>query len=111
MQKVRMRRAEAPKGLSKPAREFWARLQNEYEITDAGGLALLEQAARAFHRAEDARALLDKEGCVFKDKWDQPKTHPAAAVERDARAGLLAALRALNLDLEPVKKIGRPPGR
>ena len=111
MQKVRLRRPEPPKGLSKPAREFWTRLQGEYEITDAGGLAVLEQAARAFHRAEDARAMLDREGCVMKDRWGQAKTHPAAAVERDARAGVLAALRGLNLDLEPVKKIGRPPGR
>ena len=103
--------AKPPAGLSKAALEFWKDLRDEYAISDAGGLRVLEVAARAFARLEEARELLDREGCVFKDRWGQPRPHPAATVERDARAGLLRALQHLHLDVEPIRdKIGRPGG-
>jgi hypothetical protein len=74
-------------------------------------LLLLETGMRAFDRCEAARALLDRDGVVVTDRWGQSKQHPAAAVERDARAGLLAALRALCLDVEPLQpRVGRPGG-
>ncbi len=44
------------------------------------------------------------------DRFVQRKPHPLLAAERDARAQMLAALKALNLDLEPLKDRGRPPG-
>lgn len=104
--------AAAPKGLSAPALAFWRGVQADYNIADSAGLALLEVAARAWDRFEGARKVLDAEGPVIKDRWGQSKPHPAANVERDARAGFLAALRALNLDLEPLKNgPGRPGGR
>ena len=102
-----MKKVAAPKGLPTVARAFWRRLQAEYSITDAGGLTLLEVAARAFARMEEARAILDKEVCVVRDRWKQPKPHPATVVERDARSGLLMALRGLNLDVEPTRQQGR----
>jgi P27 family predicted phage terminase small subunit len=101
-----------PKDLKGGARDFWTRLQTEYGIADQGGLAALELAVRAFARMEEARRLLDAEGVVVKDRWGQSKPHPAAQIERDARAGVLAALRELHLDVEPIRdRIGRPPGR
>lgn len=88
----------APAGLSVAGRGLWQRLRTEYSILDAGGLAVLEQAARCYDRAEEARRMLDREGVVVKDRWGQRKPHPAAPVERDARAQLLAALRQLNIE-------------
>jgi glutathione S-transferase len=45
------------------------------------------------------------------DRFGQPKPHPLLATERDARAQFLAALKALNLDLEPLRdRVGRPGG-
>jgi hypothetical protein len=38
------------------------------------------------------------------------KQNAACFLERDARAGMLSALRALNLDLEPLRDRGRGPG-
>jgi len=97
-----MKKSPAPRppaGLSAAAKTLWARLQTEYGIRDAAGLAVLEQAARSFERAEEARRLLDRAGCVVKDRWGQTKVHPAAAVERDARASFLAALRQLGVEI------------
>lgn len=101
-----------PKDLPATARDLWRNLQREYGIADQAGLTLLTTAARAFARMEEARRLLDKDGCVTRDRWNQVKSHPAAQVERDSRAGLLAALRALHLDVEPIRdSVGRPPGK
>ena len=101
----------APKGLGREAREWWKRLQAEYGIADVGGLATLELGARAFDRMTRAAQLVDADGCVVRDRWGQAKPHPAAATERDARAQVLHALKALHLDVEPLNaRPGRPPG-
>jgi len=39
------------------------------------------------------------------------KCGTAFAVKRDSRAAMMAALKNLNLDLEPLGKAGRQPGR
>jgi phage terminase small subunit len=102
----------APKGLSPAARGWWKLLLADFAIEDPAGRLLLETALRNFDRAEAARRLLDEQGIVITDRWGQSKPHPAAAVERDARSGMLAAFRALNLDLEPLRdRPGRPGGR
>ena len=94
----------APKGLTAGARSFWTKLQAEYVVVDAGGLALLEVATRAFERMEQARAILKKEGVAVRDRWGQVRAHPLVVVERDARSGLLMALRNMNLDIEPTRQ-------
>ena len=102
---------KAPKNLSPAARSWWRRLVLEYSINDPAGELLLEQALRCFDRSEQARQVLDHDGVTTLDARGRPKIHPAAAVERDSRAGMLASLRALNLDLEPLRDApGRPPG-
>src|SRR5690554_1800037 len=85
-------------------------VRDDYEISDAPGLALLDQAALALHRAEQARALLAAEGLVLRDRFDQIKPHPANVIVRDAEASFRAALKDLQLDLEPAKPVGRPAG-
>lgn len=92
--------------------ERWRdKVRTDYSIGDAPGLALLEQAALAMHRAEQARAMLAQEGLVTKDRFSQPKPHPAAVIARDAESSFRAALRDLQLDVEPARPAGRPPGR
>lgn len=112
MKKSAESRQDAPKGLSKEAREWWSRLVAEYGINDEGGRLLLGNALEAFDRMREAQQLLKRDGLVSKDRFGQRKPHPAAAIERDARGQLLAALRALNLDIEPLRdRVGRPGGR
>lgn len=101
---------KAPVGLSKTAISWWDKLLNEYSIDDQAGLLILETALRAMDRMAMAAALVDKHGAVTVDKFGQLKANPACAVERDSRAAMMAALKSLNLDMEPLGKPGRPSG-
>ena len=76
---------------------MWTRLVDDYGISDAGGVALLRAACEAFQRGEQARRILRREGAVIRDRFGQPKAHPATLIERDSRSQLVAALRALKL--------------
>lgn len=107
-----MKPVKAPKHLSKSGQALWERLQNEYEIGDEAGFLLLTTAMEAGDRMREATAIIKKEGLQLPDRFGQMKAHPLTTVERDSRAAMLAALKALNLDLEPLnEKPGRPAGR
>jgi len=101
-----------PAGLSVAARSWWKKLLAEYQIEDGAGLLLLENAMQAFDRMHQASDLIAKHGAVTVDRFGQLRPNPACTIERDSRAAMLAALKALNLDLEPLRDAaGRPPGR
>jgi len=101
----------APSGLSSAAGEWWKKLVCDFSIDDSGGLLLLETALQAFDRMHEARGLIETHGAVTFDRFGQLRPNPATVIERDSRAAMLSALKALNLDLEPVGPVGRPPGR
>ncbi|MBK0400643.1 P27 family phage terminase small subunit [Limibaculum sp. M0105] len=97
-----------PKHLSKEAASWWRSLIAEYEISDVAGLTLVTTAAECLDRMRAAQDAIRKHGEVIEDRYGSVKTNPACSLEKDSRNGLLAALKALNLDLEPVKPRGRP---
>jgi len=100
-----------PAGLCPASRALWLRLQREYGITDSGGLALLELAAQAYRRLVEARGILDAQGLTITNHRGEVRAHPLVTVERDARIAVVATLKQLGLELEPVNhKIGRPGG-
>jgi hypothetical protein len=83
----------------------------EYGVTDEGGVALLTLAVLARQRMQDAAAAVEKTGMTVEDGGGRLKAHPLLAVERDARAQMLQALKALHLDVEPLHaRPGRPGG-
>jgi P27 family predicted phage terminase small subunit len=101
----------APRGLSHAAASWWKRFVNEYQIDDECGVFLLEQALRAYDRMQAASALIAQHGEVTEDRFGQLRANPAASIERDARAAMLAAFRQLNLSVEPLHDApGRPFG-
>lgn len=101
-----------PRGLSREARRFWRAVVEEYAVDDVAGIRVLTTACEAFDRMRAAQARIRRDGQMMRDRFGQWKRHPLIDVERDARAGMLAALKGLNLDLEPIRdRIGRPPGR
>jgi len=100
-----------PKHLSKDACQWWTDIQAEYGISDHAGLLLLQTGLEAFDRMREAQQAIKKHGAVYLDRFEQVKNNPACTVERDARAQMMAALKQLNLDLEPLRdKPGRPGG-
>ena len=102
--------ASAPKHLSAEAKRIWKDILQEYAIDDSAGLRILQAACEAYDRAQTAREKIKVEGMTHIDRWGQTKPHVLLPIERDSRAAFLAALKQLNLDLEPLKAIGRPPG-
>src|SRR5690349_11405914 len=102
----------APPGhLSGEAKDWWGRIVREYGISDEAGLLLLQSAMESWDRVNECRVILKKEGLTVKDKYEQHRPHPAAGIERDSRKAMLAALKDLRLDVEPLRPgPGRPPG-
>ena len=100
-----------PEGLRADGESFFERVAAEYTIDDAAGRELLARAAECVDRLAAARAAIAEHGELVIDRYGAPKLNPACNLEKDARNGFLAALRALNLDLEPLRDgPGRPSG-
>lgn len=103
--------ANPPRSLSVEARRRWRALVEEYGIGDAGGVQILQTAMEAFDRMAGAQRQILKDGQTSTDRFGQIKAHPLLSVERDARSAMLHALKALNLDVEPLHAHpGRPGG-
>lgn len=101
-----------PKTLSAEASRWWKKLIEDYDITDEAGFLLLQTGLEAFDRMRGAQDVIRREGLQVKDRFGQMKSHPLLTTERDSRAQMLMALKALNLDLEPLREApGRPGGR
>jgi P27 family predicted phage terminase small subunit len=107
-----LKRLRTPAHLKPSGAKLWRDLVDEYSIQDAAGLALIATAAEALDRMKAAQAAIAEHGEVVSDRYGGVRLNPACGLEKDARNGLLAALKALNLDLEPLRDgPGRPPGR
>lgn len=107
-----MKRLRTPSHLKPAGAKLWRELVDEYGIADAAGLALVSTAAEALDRVKAAQTAIEEHGACVTDRYGQVKVNPACGLEKDARNGLLAALKALNLDLEPLRDApGRPAGR
>ena len=105
------RSPRAPKHLGIAGRALWSAIQHDFCVTDAAGLALLTAACEARDRSETARTQIEADGLTFRDSKGHLRPHPLLPVERDARAACIAALRYLNLDIEPALATqGRPSG-
>jgi Phage terminase, small subunit. len=105
MADVLPKRIDPPKHLSATARGFWRDLRSTHAIDSADQLLLLRACCEALDRCESARRLIAScpTGSVIADRFGQLRAHPAVAIERDARAQLIAAIKALGLapDLAP----------
>ena len=100
-----------PKHLSSEAKREYSKIVQEYSLDDDAGLLILQTAMEALDRLRDAQAQIKRDGSSVRDRWGQLKPHPLLPTERDARSQLLAGLKALNLDLEPLHdRPGRPSG-
>jgi P27 family predicted phage terminase small subunit len=103
VQELRGRRRAAQRGpvapahLSDEAREWWRLVNRDYEL-EPHHLRLLQLAAEAWDTGQAAREALAAEGLTFHDRHGQIKPHPAAAMQREAAASFMRAVRQLGLD-------------
>ena len=102
---------KTPSGLSRMAGKRWKHYCREYGIVDAGGLSILETGLKALDLDKKCCETVEKDGLMVKDRFGVLKPHGLLPTIRDARSQWLNALKMLNLDLEPIKSVGRPPGR
>ena len=51
-----------------------------------------------------------RQGLTVSDRYGKKKPNPLLTSVKDVKNRILATLKMMNLDLEPVKGIGRPPG-
>jgi hypothetical protein len=101
----------APPGkLGETGMALWRAVTTNYAFDDPGSVQVLFQACAATERAEKCRAIIDEDGEVLRTRTG-PRSHPLLRDELNNRAFAVRALGKLGLDLEPVRGIGRPPGR
>jgi len=96
----------APAHLTEPTAAWWLQVQDDYSL-EPHHVRLLSLACEAYDRTQQARELLDRDGPVMVTDGGL-KTHPAVAIERDARLAFARLLRELDLDSEPAAA-SRPP--
>ena len=106
-------RSSAPKppaNLGPAGNSLWQNITAEYDISDAGGQAMLEQAALAYDRAERLRSQIDEDGEIIHGR-SGPREHPGLRGELAARSFICRTLQRLGINLEAVRMTpGRPPG-
>jgi hypothetical protein len=96
----------APAGLGAPGGALWRAVCADFEISDAGERALLEQACRALDQAETCRERIAADGLMVGDRG-----HPLLRHETANRASAVRFLQRLGIGDEPPKTVtGRPGG-
>ena len=86
-------------------------IREEYGIEDSPGKLILENLAKNLDTEQNAMKIVKAQGMLIKGDRGQTKAHPLLPVIRDARAQILQCIKMLNLDVEVIKPVGRPPGR
>jgi hypothetical protein len=91
-----------PKNLGPAGATLWRSIMAEYDIPDAGGQTLLEQAAAAYDRAERLRIEIDRDGEIIRGR-NGLREHPGLRAELAARSFVSRSLQRLGLNLEAVR--------
>jgi len=99
----------APKHLSKKAKDFFNKIAKEYDLEEHH-LKILTLACECLDRIEQAKRVISKTALIYRDRFDQPKINPAAKIELENKITFARLMRELCLDIEPPGDIGRPPG-
>lgn len=96
-------------GLSPEAQAWFTSVEENYELRDHHR-KLLTAACVMWDRAAWARAVLDKDGMTFRDRFGSPKPKPEIAIERDSINAFRQLVHELGLDDEAASPNGsRPP--
>jgi phage terminase small subunit len=98
-----------PANLGPAGATLWRSIMSEYAIDDAGGRALLKQAATAYDRAEQLRIEIERDGEIIRSRSGVPREHPGLRAEMAARSFMVRTLQRLGINLEAVRTAPRQP--
>lgn len=102
-------RPTPPKHLSAATKRWWRTVTEEFDL-EPHHLRLLQAAAEAWDRCQQARQILEREGVTYADRFGAPRKHPAVSIEENARLAFARLVRELDLEGEPDPD-RRPPRR
>jgi hypothetical protein len=91
-----------PASLGKAGAKLWSSIMAEYEVSDAGGLALLSLACEAVDGIAEDAATIARDGRLVRGKFGV-REHPLLRHQLAQRAFVCRTLQRLGLNLE-----GRP---
>jgi hypothetical protein len=95
--------------LGSSGRHLWRAILVQYDIPDAGGLAILEQACAAADRADECARAIAEHGPLIQSPSGL-RDHPLLRHELSARALVGRLLARLNLNVEALRlQRGHPP--
>lgn len=99
-----------PAHLDRATKTWWKSVVRDYQL-EPHHLRLLQAAAEAWDRLQDARAAIGVHGATYEDRFGAPRARPEVAIERDCRVAFARLIRELDLDVEPptTERTG-PPG-
>ena len=89
---------KAPQHLQAETRRWYSSVRLETYALEPHHLRLLQLAAEAWERCQQARQAIARDGLVM---LTTGKAHPAVVIERDSRLAFARLLRELDLDTEP----------
>jgi P27 family predicted phage terminase small subunit len=101
-------RVKAPRHLKPATRRWFESVVAEWRL-EPHHIRLLQLAAEAWDRAQEAREVISKEGLTTRTRDGGSKLHPACRVEEAARIGFARLIRELDLDLDPPAEGKRAP--
>jgi P27 family predicted phage terminase small subunit len=91
--------SQPPSHLGKPEQAIWHGVFRDYDSLTGLATAVLCSGLEAHQRMRECREIIAREGITTPGVNKHVKVHPLLAVERDARAAWLAAVKALGLEL------------
>jgi len=97
-----------PAHLSAATRRWWSSVAADFEL-EPHHLRLLTLAGEAWDRCVQAREQVALEGIMYRNRFNEPRPHPAVAIERDSRLAFARMIREIGLDGTPDPD-PRPPG-
>jgi P27 family predicted phage terminase small subunit len=98
---------KAPKHLAAPTRAWWDSVIEQYQL-EPHHLKLLQLAAEAWDRCQEARETLARDGLIVTSSKGGICAHPCVAIERDARLAFARIIRELDLDAGAPSEAPRP---
>jgi P27 family predicted phage terminase small subunit len=96
-----MKAPKPPAHLGDAGRKLWREVLADYDIADAAGRELLAVACAASDRLRAAQKAIAEHGELVIDRYGAPKLNPACSLEKESRAGLIAALKSIGVTQPP----------